>query len=133
MNSSPEVWYSPLFESLRIDANLVTLSACESGLGKEMGGEGLIGLTRAFLYAGAKSVISTLWQVADMTTAELMKKFYYHSQSNIPINRSLRAAQLEFIHSPLTLHDPDDSNQSTLFNASHPFFWAGFSLNGAYN
>ncbi len=65
-----------IFEKVRIDADLVTLSACESGLGREMGGEGLIGLTRAFQYAGARSVLASLWKVEDKSTAELMKRFY---------------------------------------------------------
>ncbi len=58
-----------IFEKVRIDADLVTLSACESGLGKEMGGEGLIGLTRAFQFAGARSVLASLWKVEDKSTA----------------------------------------------------------------
>jgi CHAT domain-containing protein len=54
----------PLRE-VRIDADLVVLSACDTGLGKEMGGEGLVGLTRAFEYVGARSVLASLWSVAD--------------------------------------------------------------------
>ena len=65
-----------IFERVRIDADLVTLSACETALGKEMGGEGLVGLTRAFQYAGARSVLASLWSVADESTGELMKRFY---------------------------------------------------------
>src|SRR5206468_2788122 len=65
-----------VFDSLRLDADLVTLSACDSALGKDSGGEGLLGLTRAFQYAGARSVVSSLWSVADKSTAELMRHFY---------------------------------------------------------
>jgi CHAT domain-containing protein len=61
-----------IFEGVRIDADLVTLSGCETALGREMGGEGLIGLTRAFQYAGARSIVASLWSVADRSTAELM-------------------------------------------------------------
>ena len=70
-----------IFEKVRIDADLVTLSACDSGLGKEMGGEGLIGLTRAFQYAGARTVLASLWKVEDASTAELMKRFYGYLKS----------------------------------------------------
>src|SRR5207344_546988 len=67
-----------IFDQMRIDADLVTLSACGTALGKEMGGEGLIGLTRAFQYAGARSVLASLWKVEDKATGELMKRFYTH-------------------------------------------------------
>ena len=62
-NSLLQAW--EIFEKVRIDADLVTLSACDSGLGKEMGGEGLIGLTWAFQYAGARSVLASLRPVRD--------------------------------------------------------------------
>lgn len=65
-----------IFEQVRINSDLVTLSACDTALGKEMGGEGLVGLTRAFQYAGAHSVLASLWSVSDRSTAELMKRFY---------------------------------------------------------
>src|SRR5262249_10167132 len=65
-----------IFEKVRIDADLVTLSSCDSGLGKEAGGEGLIGLTRAFQFAGARTVLGSLWKVDDEATAELMTRFY---------------------------------------------------------
>jgi CHAT domain-containing protein len=65
-----------IVDSVRLDVDLVTLSACNTALGKEMGGEGLLGLTRAFQYAGARSVLASLWNVADRSTADLMKRFY---------------------------------------------------------
>ena len=67
-----------IFEQVRLDADLVTLSACETALGAELAGEGLIGLTRAFHYAGARSVLASLWRVADDSTAALMARFYRH-------------------------------------------------------
>jgi CHAT domain-containing protein/Tfp pilus assembly protein PilF len=104
-----------IFEKMRIDADLVTLSACESGLGKEMGGEGLIGLTRAFQYAGARSVLASLWKVEDKSTAALMKRFYANLKAGRTKDEALRLAQIELI-------------RSTEFAA--PRDWAAFQLNG---
>ena len=88
-----------IFERVRIDADLVVLSACETGLGKEMGGEGLVGLTRAFEYAGARSVLASLWSVADETTAVLMTQLYGHLKSGKTKDDALRQAQLNLIRS----------------------------------
>jgi CHAT domain-containing protein/Tfp pilus assembly protein PilF len=106
-----------IFEKVRIDADLVTLSACETGLGKEMGGEGLVGLTRAFQYAGARSVLASLWSVADESTAELMKRFYGYLKSGKNKDEALRQAQLDLIKDPSARY-------------SHPFHWAAFELIG---
>src|SRR5262249_53842020 len=84
-----------IFESVRLDADLVTLSACDTALGREMGGEGLIGLTRAFQYAGARSVLATLWSVADVSTADFMKRFYGYLRQGRTKDEALRAAQLD--------------------------------------
>jgi CHAT domain-containing protein len=62
--------------NLRLDAALTVLSACQTALGKDIRGEGLIGLTRGFMYAGAPQVVASLWDVEDHATAELMKHFY---------------------------------------------------------
>ena len=70
-NGLLQVW--EIFESVRLDADLVVLSACETGIGEIRGGEGIIGLTRAFQYAGARSVLASLWRVEDEATAELMR------------------------------------------------------------
>src|SRR4029434_7288742 len=67
-----------VFEQVRLDADLVTLSACGTALGEEMSGEGILGLTRAFQYAGARSVLASLWSVQDAATADLMTRFYRH-------------------------------------------------------
>ncbi|HKV10233.1 MAG TPA: CHAT domain-containing protein [Thermoanaerobaculia bacterium] len=105
-----------IFESVRLDADLVTLSACDTALGREMGGEGLVGLTRAFQYAGARSVLASLWSVSDLSTARLMKSFYGYLQSGKPKDEALRAAQIDQIRSGT--------------GGSHPFHWAAFQLFG---
>jgi CHAT domain-containing protein/Tfp pilus assembly protein PilF len=115
-----------IFEQMRIDADLVTLSACETGLGKEMGGEGLVGLTRAFQYAGARSVLASLWSVGDDSTAELMTRFYGHLKAGKEKDQALRAAQLELIRTRRPLKD----SRGTALAVAHPFHWAAFQVIG---
>jgi CHAT domain-containing protein len=62
--------------NLKLPAELVVLSACQTGLGKEIKGEGMVGLTRGFMYAGAARVMASLWRVDDQATADLMERFY---------------------------------------------------------
>jgi CHAT domain-containing protein len=116
-----------VFESVRIDADLVTLSACDTALGKEVAGEGIVGLTRAFQYAGARTVLASLWSVADESTAELMARFYGGLKSGLPKDEALRQAQLAFIRGPVMMNDGDDAVERDL---SHPYFWAAFQLHG---
>ena len=117
-----------IFEQVRIDADLVVLSACESGLGKEMGGEGLIGLTRAFQYAGARSVMASLWKISDRTTAELMVRFYKHLKAGLPKDEALRAAQMELIHGPIQVKN--EKGEVEEIDASAPYYWAAFQIYG---
>jgi len=124
-NGLLQVW--EIFERVRFDADLVVLSACESALGEELGGEGLIGLTRAFQYAGARSVVASLWQVADASTAELMLRFYRHLREGQTKDEALRAAQLELIRRPI-LVGPEGAREET--DASAPYAWAAFQLYG---
>jgi CHAT domain-containing protein/Tfp pilus assembly protein PilF len=105
-----------IFESVHLDADLVTLSACDTALGREMGGEGLLGLTRAFQYAGARSVLASLWGVSDTSTARLMKRFYGYLRAGKTKDEALRAAQIDHIREKSS--------------ASHPFYWAAFQLSG---
>jgi CHAT domain-containing protein len=103
--------------NLRLGARLVMLSACETGLGREKRGEGVIGLTRAFLYAGSPSVGVSLWSVADRSTADLMSDFYRRllaKQAPTP-PAALRAAQQQMIAGK---------------KYSAPFYWAPFVLVG---
>lgn len=104
-----------IFEGVRLDADLVTLSACDTALGKEMGGEGLVGLTRAFQYAGARSVLASLWGVADRSTADLMTRFYGYLKAGRSKDEALRAAQIDLIRSK---------------SFAHPYHWAAFQLVG---
>jgi len=105
-----------IFEQVRIDADLVTLSACETGLGKEAAGEGLIGLTRAFQYAGARSVLASLWAVSDRSTAELMERFYAGLRAGKPKDAALAEAQRGLLRADGAL--------------AHPYHWAAFELTG---
>jgi len=104
-----------IFEQVRLDADLVTLSSCESALGTEMGGEGLLGLARAFQFAGARSVLASLWAVSDRSTADLMKSLYGQLKAGKSKDEALRSAQLAAIRAART---------------SHPFYWAAFQLIG---
>ena len=101
---------------LRLDADLVVLSGCRTALGKEMRGEGLIGLTRGFFYAGARRVVASLWPVEDLATAALMRRFYRAMwTAGLPPAAALRQAQLE-IRRQRRWRDP--------------YYWAGFILEG---
>lgn len=104
--------------NLNLPADLVVLSACETGLGKEVKGEGLLGLTRGFMYAGAARVLASVWKVDDEGTAELMKKFYKEMLLNgqRPA-QALRTAQLWM---------------RTQKRWRSPYYWAGFKLQGEW-
>ncbi len=117
-----------IFEDVRLDADLVVLSACESGLGDEIDGEGLRGLTRAFQFAGARTVASSLWQVNDRATAELMLRFYRYLREGMPKDEALRAAQMELIRGPIEVTDAD--GRKTTMDASAPYYWAAFQIYG---
>jgi len=86
-----------------------------------MGGEGLIGLARAFQYAGARAVLASLWNVGDDSTAELMTRFYGHLKRGKAKDEALRAAQIDLIRS---------QRFSKVIAAAHPFHWAAFQLFG---
>jgi CHAT domain-containing protein len=102
--------------NLKLKTDLVVLSACQTGLGKLVRGEGIIGLTRAFMYAGTPSVLVSLWSVSDNSTATLMEEFYRNLiRSGLYKTDALRKAQL-------TLMSDEKS--------AHPFYWAPFVLVG---
>ena len=107
--------------NLHLGSPLVMLSACETGLGKEKRGEGVMGLTRAFMYAGAPTVGVSLWSVADKSTADLMTDFYQRllsASAGTSTSGALRGAQLAMISGK---------------KYSAPFYWAPFVLVGDWN
>ena len=104
--------------NLNLSADLVVLSACQTALGKEVKGEGLIGLTRGFMYAGSPRVVASLWKVDDVATAELMKLFYKKMlQEKMRPAAALRAAKVEMW-------------KQKRWNA--PFYWAAFEIQGEW-
>ena len=102
---------------LKLNADIVTLSACSTGLGKFVNGEGVLGLTRAFFYAGARNVAVSLWNVNDSATAALMKSFYLNLRRGLPKREALREAKLSLL-------------RSSQPSWRHPYFWAAFVLEG---
>lgn len=110
--------YSGEIYNLKINADLVTLSACQTGLGKVQKGEGIIGLTRALLYAGANNLVVSLWSVADKSTSELMIDFYsrlLNNTSGADYSTALQNAKLSMIRSE---------------QYNKPYYWAPFILIG---
>ncbi|MBM3818315.1 MAG: CHAT domain-containing protein [Acidimicrobiia bacterium] len=101
---------------LRLRAALVSLSACETALGKDVTGEGIVGLTRAFLHAGAGAVLASLWNVNDASTAALMARFYGALAEGGPIDEAARDAKLAFLAGDARLR--------------HPYYWAAFVVTG---
>lgn len=87
--------------SLRLHSDLVVLSACRSGAGEQLEGEGLIGLTRAFLHAGSRAVVMSLWDITDQATVELMRDFYDGMLRGKSASSALREAKLRFLRSPI--------------------------------
>jgi CHAT domain-containing protein/tetratricopeptide (TPR) repeat protein len=102
--------------NLKLNADLVVLSACQTGKGRLENAEGVFGLPRTFFYAGARSTISSLWKINDKATSEIMPEFYRHLAAGDTKVHSLRLAKLTMLKSRF----------------SHPFYWAAFVLNGDY-
>ena len=104
--------------NLDLNADLVILSACQTGLGQNVRGEGIVGLTRGFMYAGSPRVVVSLWSVADEATAEFMSRFYTNFlKKGLTATEALRATQLEM-------------QQETKWKS--PYFWAAFTLQGEW-
>ena len=116
----PQDGFLRLYEiyNLRLNADLVVLSSCQTALGKEFRGEGLVGLTRGFMYAGAPRVVASLWKVSDKATAELMKRFYQKMlKDGLRPAAALRAAQVSML-------------REKQWQAA--YYWAGFLLQGEW-
>ncbi|MEY4541208.1 MAG: hypothetical protein RLZZ306_2965 [Bacteroidota bacterium] len=105
--------------ALNFPSELVVLSACNTGIGQQQSGEGLMSISRALNYAGVQSLVHSLWQVPDKETAELMGYFYEYLSDSKPKNEALTLAKQKFI----------GKNPSK----NHPYYWAGFVLNGNTN
>lgn len=101
--------------NLKLNADLVVLSSCQTGLGQFIKGEGIEGISRAFFYAGSSSVVMSLWTINDQVSAQFMERFYYHLKSTENLAEALRQVKLEMIESGIV---------------SHPYYWAGFILSG---
>jgi len=102
---------------LKLAADLIVLSSCDSALGKDLESEGILGLPRAFLYAGAKSVIASSWKVSDEATAKLMTALYARIRNGENSGSALRGAQLEMLRDE---------------RWSKPYYWAAFAVQGEY-
>lgn len=102
---------------MQLNAELVVLSACETGYGKYMYGEGIMSMAKGFSFAGTQSLITSLWQVNDEATSRLMKYFYQELKKGIPKDEALANARQMYLQESDPL-------------AAHPFYWAGFILTG---
>jgi CHAT domain-containing protein len=114
--SEDGILYAGETYNLDLNADLVVLSSCESGLGKLIRGEGMMALTRGFLYSGANNIIFSLWKIPDKHTSELMVEFYSQMLSGKNYAESLRKAKLKLMESELT---------------ARPRSWAGFIMIGS--
>jgi CHAT domain-containing protein len=101
---------------LDLDCDLVVLSACQTGRGQLLSGEGILGLSRAFLYAGARSVVVSLWNVSDISTSQMMKSFYQRLVGGIGNAAALRETKLQMIGIGREIQ--------------HPYYWASFIIVG---
>jgi CHAT domain-containing protein len=116
--SEDHILYANDIYNKSIHANLVTLSACETGIGMLKRGEGSVSLTRSFFYSGASSIASTLWKVHDGAAAAIMKSFYKELSNGKSKDAALRNAKLQYIQA------------NTYTKLSHPYYWSGFIVSG---
>ena len=105
---------------MKLNADLAVLSACNSGLGKLRKGEGLIGISRAFLFAGVPSTVMSLWNVDDKSTSKIMQYFYQHLEAGLNKKQALQQAKLNYLRSAQNY-------------GKDPFYWAAFILTGDWS
>ena len=115
-----EKGYLPLQQiyDLNLDADLVTLSACKTGVGEELSGEGIRSIAHAFAYAGASTMVMALWDVPDYSSAKIMTAFYHYVAKGVNKVEALRKAKIDFLQSAISGRQ------------KHPKYWAGFVLVG---
>lgn len=102
--------------NLDLSSDLIVLSACQTALGKDVRGEGLIGMSRGFLYAGSNRIVASLWKVDDSATAEFMKRFYTnHLQNGMPASKALQQTKIEM---------------KKIKRYNSPYYWSAFTLLG---
>ena len=116
-----------IYERVRLDADLVVRSACQTAVGQDTDGEGLMSLSRAFQFAGARTVMASLWNVNDASTAELMIRFYRHLRGGKAKDEALQAAQLEFIRGAVEIEVDGEVVEK---DYSSPYHWAAFQVIG---
>lgn len=104
--------------NMTLNANMVTLSACQTGIGKLQKGQGMMSLSKGFYYAGAKSIVNTLWKINDKSTVQLMENFYEELSRGKSKTEALRLAKLKYLEST------DDEL------LKHPYYWAAFVVSG---
>ena len=114
--------------NLRLNADLVVLSACETARGQMSRGEGIVGLTSAFLFAGSDSVVASLWNVNDESTSLFMESFYTSLKRGLSKADALRDARLETMRKQIK--SAVTGEQESL---ASPYFWAPFVLIGEWN
>ncbi|TYB79395.1 CHAT domain-containing protein [Bizionia myxarmorum] len=116
-NGSSLLYVSDLY-NLNLNTSLVTLSACESGIGDLKRGEGFISLARGFYFSGVTSISSTLWKINDASSLNIMEGFYKNLSEGLNKSQALQQSQISFIK---------DNSQNAL---SHPYYWSGFVISG---
>lgn len=110
---------APEIYGLQLNADLVTLSACETGIGKEIKGKGIQSMANAFTHAGAASTLMSLWKVPDTETTSIMTSFYRYLDQGMPKDQALRQSKLDYLDSMMDYPA-----------LQHPYYWSGFVISG---